>query len=167
MYSKVKLFGHPIHPMLVAYPIAFCTATLVAFIILPYRSRTLSFFLARQHDRLHVYTCDTFAGDLVQHYYEEELSQGVETITTGVSVTAFQRAHEVLVCLGNSLDTPVLGPFLAHHALDMGKRYQAARLTGVEAHWQDLGTLKGSDVQRVTTRLEPRGYALYRFRRAT
>jgi uncharacterized membrane protein len=33
MYSKVKLFGHPIHPMIVAYPIAFYTSTLVAFII--------------------------------------------------------------------------------------------------------------------------------------
>ena len=33
MYSKVKLFGHPIHPMLVAYPIAFYTATLVAYLI--------------------------------------------------------------------------------------------------------------------------------------
>lgn len=33
MYSKVKLLGHPVHPMLVAYPIAFYTATLVAFFI--------------------------------------------------------------------------------------------------------------------------------------
>lgn len=33
MYSKVKLLGHPIHPMVVAYPIALYTATLVAFII--------------------------------------------------------------------------------------------------------------------------------------
>ena len=33
MYSKVKIFGHPIHPMLVAYPIAMYTATMVAFCI--------------------------------------------------------------------------------------------------------------------------------------
>ena len=33
MDSKVKIFGHPVHPMLVAYPIAFNTATLVGFII--------------------------------------------------------------------------------------------------------------------------------------
>ena len=33
MYSKIKLLGHPLHPMLVAYPIALYTATLVAFII--------------------------------------------------------------------------------------------------------------------------------------
>lgn len=33
MYSKIKLAGHPIHPMLVAYPIAGNTGTLVGFIL--------------------------------------------------------------------------------------------------------------------------------------
>jgi uncharacterized membrane protein len=33
MYSKVKIMGHPIHPMLVSYPIALYTSTLVAYII--------------------------------------------------------------------------------------------------------------------------------------
>lgn len=33
MYSKVKLFGHPIHPMLIAFPVALYTSTLVAYII--------------------------------------------------------------------------------------------------------------------------------------
>jgi uncharacterized membrane protein len=33
VYSKVKILGHPIHPMLVAYPIALYTSTLVAYII--------------------------------------------------------------------------------------------------------------------------------------
>src|SRR5436305_15341195 len=32
MYSKIKLFGHPIHPMLVAFPVAFYTGALAAFI---------------------------------------------------------------------------------------------------------------------------------------
>jgi uncharacterized membrane protein len=33
MYSKAKLLGHPIHPMLVGFPVAFYTGTLVAFIV--------------------------------------------------------------------------------------------------------------------------------------
>jgi uncharacterized membrane protein len=33
MYSKVKLMGHPVHPMLVNFPIAFYVSTLIAFII--------------------------------------------------------------------------------------------------------------------------------------
>jgi uncharacterized membrane protein len=33
MYSKIKIFGHPIHPMLVSYPIAFYAATLVSYLI--------------------------------------------------------------------------------------------------------------------------------------
>jgi uncharacterized membrane protein len=33
MYSRIKIFGHPIHPMLIAYPIAFYTSTLIGFIV--------------------------------------------------------------------------------------------------------------------------------------
>lgn len=33
MYSRVKLLGHPVHPMLVAYPIALYTWTLVSYLI--------------------------------------------------------------------------------------------------------------------------------------
>jgi uncharacterized membrane protein len=33
MYSKIKILGHPVHPMLVAFPIAFYTSTLIAFVI--------------------------------------------------------------------------------------------------------------------------------------
>lgn len=33
MYSRIKLLDHPVHPMLVAFPIAFYTATLAAFIV--------------------------------------------------------------------------------------------------------------------------------------
>src|ERR1051325_6485834 len=33
MYSKIKLFGHPIHPMLVAYPIAMYTFTFVFLLV--------------------------------------------------------------------------------------------------------------------------------------
>jgi uncharacterized membrane protein len=33
MYSKAKLMGHPIHPMLVGFPVTFYTSTLIAFIV--------------------------------------------------------------------------------------------------------------------------------------
>ena len=33
MYSKATIGGHPIHPMLIAFPVAFYTTTLVAFIV--------------------------------------------------------------------------------------------------------------------------------------
>jgi uncharacterized membrane protein len=33
LYSKVKVLDHPLHPMLVAFPVAFFTTTLVAFIV--------------------------------------------------------------------------------------------------------------------------------------
>ena len=33
MYSKVKILGHPIHPMLVAFPITFYATTLIGYIV--------------------------------------------------------------------------------------------------------------------------------------
>ena len=33
MFSKIKILGHPIHPMLVSFPITFYAATLVSFIV--------------------------------------------------------------------------------------------------------------------------------------
>ncbi|MBO9684511.1 MAG: DUF2231 domain-containing protein [Flavisolibacter sp.] len=33
MYSKVKIFGHPVHPMLVAFPITLYTAAMVCYIV--------------------------------------------------------------------------------------------------------------------------------------
>ncbi|MGH3166850.1 MAG: DUF2231 domain-containing protein, partial [Trebonia sp.] len=33
MYSKIKVAGHPVHPMLVAFPVAFYTGTLVGFAV--------------------------------------------------------------------------------------------------------------------------------------
>src|SRR5207302_11435134 len=33
MFSRIKIFGHPIHPMLVGYPVAMYTATLAGFIV--------------------------------------------------------------------------------------------------------------------------------------
>src|SRR5688572_323089 len=32
LYKQVKIFGHPLHPMLIAFPIAFYNATLASFI---------------------------------------------------------------------------------------------------------------------------------------
>jgi uncharacterized membrane protein len=33
MYSKVKIGGHPIHPMLIAFPVAFYTSALICYIV--------------------------------------------------------------------------------------------------------------------------------------
>lgn len=133
---------------------------------LPYRGRRLSFFLARQADGLHLYSggaCGHIDGEVIQHRYDEELAHGAEAIATGVSLTTYRRPHEVLICVGNSLETPVMGPFLAHHALTAREHYRVSRVHGADAGWQDVGVIAGAELQRITVRLEPRGYALYRF----
>lgn len=43
MYSKVKILGHPIHAILVAYPIAFYSATTFSFIIYYFNQSQFAF----------------------------------------------------------------------------------------------------------------------------
>jgi uncharacterized membrane protein len=44
MYSKIKIAGHPIHPMLVAFPVAFYTAALAGFIYFAYYNPDVFWF---------------------------------------------------------------------------------------------------------------------------
>lgn len=46
MHSKVKLGGHPIHPMLVAFPVAFYTATFVCYVVYSFNGDTFWFKVA-------------------------------------------------------------------------------------------------------------------------
>jgi len=46
MYSKAQILGHPIHPMLVAFPVAFYTSTLIAFIVYAATGSVFWFHLA-------------------------------------------------------------------------------------------------------------------------
>lgn len=46
MYSKVKFFGHPLHPMLIAYPVAFYTATVVCYVAYSYNDNPFWFKVA-------------------------------------------------------------------------------------------------------------------------
>jgi len=46
MYSKAKIGGHPIHPMLIAYPVAFYTAALVCYIVYSLNEDTFWFKVA-------------------------------------------------------------------------------------------------------------------------
>jgi hypothetical protein len=128
-----------------------------------YKDTSLSFFLTRQQDGFHVYTVNKFECDFPLHKYDEELAAGTESITTGISTIAFRKNNDILICLGSSLGMPAIGPFLAHHAVNKEKKYHVFALVSHDKNWKDLGTLKGSQLQRIVVRIEERGYALYRF----
>lgn len=46
MYSRVKISGHPLHPMLIAFPVAFYTAALVLYIVFSYKGDPFYFKVA-------------------------------------------------------------------------------------------------------------------------
>lgn len=128
-----------------------------------YQDGKLSYFLTRESDGLHVYTPNRFGCEFEQHNYDEAIPGGAEIITTGICTTAYRKGSETLICLGNSLPQPAAGPFLTHHALDSGKRYQIQSLGSHLPHWENMGVRKGSELQRIIVRIEKQGYALYKF----
>jgi uncharacterized membrane protein len=46
MYSKIKIAGHPVHPMLIAYPVAFYTATVVCYFVYQWNHEVFWFKVA-------------------------------------------------------------------------------------------------------------------------
>ncbi|MCE5200508.1 MAG: amylo-alpha-1,6-glucosidase [Armatimonadota bacterium] len=128
-----------------------------------YRDGWLSFFLTRQVDGLHVYTINSLGCEHTCHVYTDELDEGAEAITTGISTSAFRREEETLICLGNSLTEPILGPFLTHHSLCSYSHYKVMTLSSHHDSWVDMGVMTGLNLQRLVVRVEPKGYALYRF----
>lgn len=46
MYSKVKIAGHPVHPVFVSYPVAFYTATLACYIVYGFNGHPFWFKVA-------------------------------------------------------------------------------------------------------------------------
>ncbi len=44
MYSKAKIAGHPIHPMIVAFPITFYTVSLIAFVVYQFANTEIFWF---------------------------------------------------------------------------------------------------------------------------
>jgi hypothetical protein len=128
-----------------------------------YRDGELSYFLARLRDGLHVYTSNHFTSDLDVHTYDENLHDAAHAITTGICTSTFRSKGEVLICLGSNRALPALGPFLTHRALSSVTRYQVLSLNSFQEHWEDLGVMAGSDIQRIVVRISGLGYALYRF----
>jgi hypothetical protein len=129
----------------------------------PYRDGKLGFFITRQCDGMHAYTANSFKTELQQHHYKEEISDGLQTVTTGISAAAFRTEGEIMICLGNSHQQPTMGPLLAHHALRSDRTYDVSHLSSHQDSWSNFAVMKGSRLMRVAVPVQGRGYALYKF----
>lgn len=130
---------------------------------LRFRDGSLSYFLARQRDGIHIYTANDIRTGLHLHKCGEELREAGETLAIGLTQSAFRLDSEVLICLGNSRDCPVDGPFMTHHALDKGKHYRVSRLHAGGGDWEDLGVVDGRRLQQISVHIAALSCAIYSF----
>ncbi len=130
---------------------------------LPVQGRKLSFFLARQPDGLHVYTSQELEGSVIVHQYQEVVNDVPTVLANDVFATCFRQDGEVLVCIGSSLNMPTMAPFMTHKVLHASRRYRVERLSALDEKWRRMGEMPGTELQRITVRLDAQGYMIYRF----
>ncbi|MCE5276885.1 MAG: hypothetical protein ABFD92_13550 [Planctomycetaceae bacterium] len=131
---------------------------------LAFRGRRHSFFVTRQKDGLHLYTCSDIKSHFPVHRYRKCLRSSVEPLTGGMTAAVFERPDESILLFASSRHRMLVGPLLAHDAIRRHATYHVWRLDSMQRDWDDLGKIRGRDLQRIAVRIEPQGYALYRFR---
>ncbi len=129
------------------------------------RGEVLSFFLIRHDSTYEFYTVHEFDTDGDVEMYQREISSKVEVIVPGVTVSAFEREDELVICVGNGHESLAIAPLLTHDAIPDGGHYRVYRLQSTMQDWEDLGEMSARELQRLTLRIAPHGYALYKFRR--
>jgi hypothetical protein len=67
MYSKIKIAGHPVHPMLVAFPVVCYTGTLVAFAVYGIPRDSAAKLIGLAHATLNVAALGLFAAVLASY----------------------------------------------------------------------------------------------------
>lgn len=131
---------------------------------LPFRGQEVSFFVTRQADGLHIYTCSDVTSRCPLHTYDRAKPHSVEPLTGGMTATVFQGQEESILLFASSRDRMLVGPLLAHKALADRDSYEVFRLNSMEQEWTGLGRIARDNLQRIAVRIEPQGYTLYRFR---
>lgn len=129
------------------------------------RGQSLSYFLVRSGKAMLMFTSNDVRLEApfgTVHQYEERL-ESPETLTTGVATAAFRKSSDVVIIVANSLATSVGGPLLAHHVLNSSTTYRVVALLSPDEEWSKSRIVRGKDVQRMNVRLEPGGYAVFRF----
>jgi hypothetical protein len=130
---------------------------------LPYRGEVLSFFAVRQHDGLHLYSCHDIESEHPVHCYDEADHLTMEPLTSGMTSTMMKRDGEFLLFFASSREQLLVGPLLSHEAFSAHDSYEVWRLSSMEEEWGNIGRFKRAELDKIAVRIEPRGYALYRF----
>ena len=128
-----------------------------------YHGSRLSFFAARQGDKLQVYTNTEFEYDGRQEVFAQDISGRISAQHAGVHGVALKREGRVLVALGSSLEEAVNLPLALDGVVDAGKRVNLRQFSSERGSWSPAQLLPGERWRQLGVRLEARGYHLLEF----
>jgi uncharacterized membrane protein len=116
VYSKVKIAGHPVHPMLVCYPVACYTGTLAAFVVYAASGQEfwLNMAIALNVAGLVTAAIAMFPGivDWALGIPFDSAAKKFGLIHAGFNVTAFGLFVGVLAAYGHDWNGPAASPAL-------------------------------------------------------
>ena len=129
---------------------------------LPYHGDSLSYFVARQEDRLHLYSTGDVETDCTKELYDQEVSDRVAAFSQTAPVVAFQRSNEIIVFVGNIGSQTASIPLQLEDLLEADAQYSIRVYNSEQEAWEPEGHHAGSDLTSLVISIESQGYRLIR-----
>lgn len=131
---------------------------------LPYHGRSMSYFVTRQEDVLHIYTTLDVDTNCVKELFDEDVSHQIAAFSEVAPLMVLRRGSELMIFVGN------VGAQTASIPLDLceliGKRgaYSIRFYNSERDAWEERGSRSGFDLQSLAVSVEAQGFRLIHLR---
>jgi hypothetical protein len=132
---------------------------------LPHCGTYISFFAARQHDGLHLYSNADLITDHPLHRYADDVTNLVHVLDHRVHRLALREGGDLVICVGSSTTGTLWVPIRITGLLDDDQDYSLEVYTRELGGWQRGATRAGRNMRHLATPIEAGGYRVLRIRK--
>jgi len=133
---------------------------------LPHCGKHISFFAARQHDGLHIYSNAGLITDHPLHRYADDVTNMVHVLDHRVHRLALRDNRELVICVGSSATGTLWVPIRITGLVDDDQDYSLEVYRREVGDWQRGATRSGRSMRHLATPIEAGGYRILRITKA-